>query len=182
MHQRDGEGLTWILGVFRTNILVARIQNILIHQRRPWRHLPEKADLDRIADLDPLPLLHEDLPRVLASVFAVQAGHAVLLRVVALFERLQRRHQVVAARDAGGDDALGDAGGDGAFDDGGDGVHGSDDFGLELRGDVEFDLLEEVFGGAEATDDEDVLEEGRYVSSDRKIWRTLEHRRGGSLT
>lgn len=80
---------------------------------------------------------------------------------MAFFERLQRRHQVVAAGDTGGDDALGDAGGDGAFDDGGDRVHGSDDFGLELWGDVQFDLLEEVFGGAEATDDEDVLERGK---------------------
>ena len=61
------------------------------------------------------------------------------------------------AGDPRGDDALGDAGGDGAFDDGGDGIHGADDFGLELRGDVEFDLLEEVFRGAEAADDEDVL-------------------------
>lgn len=152
---------TGILGIFGTDILIARIQNILVHQRRPRRHLAEKANLDRLADLDALPFLHEDLPRVLAAVLAVQAGHAVLLRVMAFFERLQRRHQVVAARDTGGDDALGDAGGDGAFDDGGDRVHGSDDFGLELWGDVQFDLLEEVFGGAEATDDEDVLERGQ---------------------
>ena len=76
---------------------------------------------------------------------------------MALLERLQRRHEVVAARDARRDDALGDAGRDGALDDGRDGVHGPDDFGLELRGHVQFDLLEEVFGGAEAADDEDVL-------------------------
>ena len=55
---------------------------------------------------------------------------------MAFLERLQRRHEVVAARDAGRDDALGDAGRDGALDDGRDGVHGPDDFGLELRGHV----------------------------------------------
>lgn len=78
---------------------------------------------------------------------------------MALFERLQGGHEVVAAGDAGRDDALCDAGCDCAFYDGGDRVHGSDDFGLELRRDVKFDLLEEVFGGAEAADYEDVLYE-----------------------
>lgn len=56
-----------------------------------------------------------------------------------------------------GDDALSDAGGDGAFDDGGNRVHGADNFRLKLGGDVEFDLLEEVFRGAEAANDQDVL-------------------------
>ena len=77
--------------------------------------------------------------------------------MVALFERLERSHEVVPPGDARGDDALGDAGGDGAFNDGGDGVHRPHDLVLELGWDVEFDLLEEVFGGAEAADDEDVL-------------------------
>lgn len=88
---------------------------------------------------------------------------------MALSERLQGGHEVVAAGDAGCDDALGDAGCDGAFDNGGDGVHRSDDFGLELWRDVEFDLLEEVFGGAEAADYEDVLDEGgELVCGERK--------------
>lgn len=59
--------------------------------------------------------------------------------------------------DTGGDDAFGDTGGDCTFDDGGDRVHGADDLGLVLWGHVEFDLLEEVFGGAETADDKDIL-------------------------
>ena len=59
--------------------------------------------------------------------------------------------------DAGRDDALGDTGRDGAFDDGRNGIHGADDFGLELRRDVEFDLLEEVLRSSEAADDKDIL-------------------------
>ena len=59
---------------------------------------------------------------------------------------------------AGGDDSFSDTGCDGAFDDRCDRVHGTDNFGLELGWDMEFDLLEEVFGSTEATDDEDVLE------------------------
>lgn len=56
-----------------------------------------------------------------------------------------------------GDDPFRDTGRDGSFHDGSDGVHRTDDFGLELRWDVEFDLLEKIFGGAEPTDDEYVL-------------------------
>lgn len=77
---------------------------------------------------------------------------------MAFFERLEGCHEVVATSDAGCDDPLGDTRRDGAFDDGGDGVHGPDDFLLELGWNVEFDLLEEVFGSAEAADDEDVLQ------------------------
>ena len=77
---------------------------------------------------------------------------------MAFFEGLQGRHEVVTASYAGGDDALGDTSSDGAFDYSSDGVHRANDLGLELRGDVEFDLLEEVFGSTEATDDEDILE------------------------
>lgn len=101
--------------------------------------------------------MHENLPRILTPVFPIQTRHAVLFGVITFFERLERRHEVVPAGDAGGDDAFGDASGHGAFDDCGDGVHGADDFGLELGWDVEFDLFEEVFRGTEATDYEDVL-------------------------
>lgn len=54
--------------------------------------------------------------------------------------------------------SLGDAGCDRAFDDGCDRVHGAYDFGLELWGHVQLDLLEKVFRGAKATDNKNVLE------------------------
>lgn len=65
------EGHTWILGILWADILVTSVQYILIHQRCPGRHLSEEAHLDRLADLDPLALLHKDLPRVFAAVLAV---------------------------------------------------------------------------------------------------------------
>ena len=156
---RGGEwGLTRIFGIFRADVFVACVEDVLVHQRSSRRDLSEEADLDWLANLDPLALLDEYLSGVLASVFAVEGWDAVLLGVVALFERLEGGHEVVAASDSGGDDTLCDAGCDSTFDDSGDRVHGTDDLGLELRWDVEFDLLEEVFGGTEATHDEDVLE------------------------
>lgn len=114
------EQLTGILGVLRADIVVAGVQDILVHERGARRDLAEEGHLDRLADLDLLALLHEDLARKLAAVLAVERRHAVRLRVVALLERLQRRHEVVPAGHAVGDDALRDAGRDGAFDDGGD--------------------------------------------------------------
>ncbi len=160
--------LTRILGVFRANVLVARIQDILIHQGRSRRHLPEEADLHWLSNLDPLSLLHKDLPCILASIFAVQTRYPVLFRVMAFFERLQGRHEVVAASYAGGNDSLGDTGCDGAFDDGSDGIHRSNDLGLELWGNVELDLLEEIFGSTEAPDDKDILNRRRLVPVMRK--------------
>lgn len=154
---RKGKKHTRILSILRTNILITSIKHILIHERRPRRDLPKKANLHGLPNLNPLPLLHKDLPRILTPIFPVKTWDAVGFGVVAFFERLEGRHEVVAARDAGGDDALGDAGGHGAFDDGGDGVHGAHDFGLELGWNVELDLLEEVFRGAEAANYEDVL-------------------------
>jgi len=68
-----------------------------------------------------------------------------LLGVMAFFEWLQSRHEVVAPSDSGCDDAFCDAGCDRTFDNSCDGVHGADDFGLELGWNVELDLLEEVF-------------------------------------
>ena len=78
--------------------------------------------------------------------------------MVAFFKGLQGRHEIVTASYTGCDDALGDTSSDGTFDYSGDGVHRANDLGLELRGDVKFDLLEEVFGSTEATNDEDILE------------------------
>ena len=143
--KKEEKRLTRILGILRAHIIITSIQNILIHKRRPRRNLSKKANLNRLANLNTLPLLHKDLARVLAPILAVQARNTVLLWMVTLLEGLQRGHEVVSACDAVRDDALGDAGCDGAFDDGCDRVHGADDFGLELRGHVEFDLLEEVF-------------------------------------
>ena len=77
--------------------------------------------------------------------------------MVAFFERLKGRHQVVTTSNAGCDDSLSDTGSNGAFDDGGDGIHRTDDFRLELRRDMEFDLLEEILGSAKATNNEDIL-------------------------
>lgn len=119
--------LTWILCVFRTNVIVTSIKNVLIHEGGTGGDLAEKGDLDGLANLDALALLDEDLARVLAAVLAVERGDAVLLRVVALLEGLQGGHEVVAAGDAVCDDALCDAGGDGALDNGSDRVHGADD-------------------------------------------------------
>lgn len=50
------------------------------------------------------------------------------------------------------DDFFGDISCDGIFDDSGDGIYGLDNFGLELRWNMQFDLLEEVFGSIEVID------------------------------
>jgi hypothetical protein len=80
-----------------------------------------------------------------------------LFWVVTFFEGLKGSHEVMSTCDTVGDDTFGDTCCDGSFDNGGDGVHGTDDFGLKLWWDVEFDLLEEVFGGTKTTDDEYIL-------------------------
>jgi hypothetical protein len=140
-----GVELTRILCILRTNIIVTSIKNILIHQRRPRRNLPKEANLNRLPNLNPLSLLHKNLAGILAPIFAIERRDTVLLGMVTFFERLKSGHEVVPTGDTVGDDALGDTCCDGAFDDGGDTVHRTDDFGLELWRDVEFDLLEEVF-------------------------------------
>lgn len=137
--------LTRVLGILRANILITRIQNILIHQRRTRRDLPKERHFHWLTILDPLSLLHKDLPCILASIFAVETRDTVLFWMMTLFERLESRHQVVASSYTRCDDALGDTRCDCTFDNGGDRVHGADNFGLELRGNVELDLLEEVF-------------------------------------
>jgi len=142
---RDSIKPTGIFGVLWADVVVTSIQDILIHERRTRRDLSEERDLDWLANLDTLTFLHKNLASVLASVLAVQRGDAVLFWVVAFFERLKCGHEVVSTSDTVRDDSLCDTGCDSALDDSGDGVHGSDDLGLELRGHVEFDLLEEVF-------------------------------------
>lgn len=137
--------LTRILGILGADVLIASVQNVFVHERCTWRHLSEERDLDRLANLDSLALLHEDLAGVFASVFAIERGHSVLFGVVAFFEGLQGCHEVVTTCNTRSDDTLGNTSSDSTLDDGGDGVHGTDDLVLELRRDVQLDLLEEVF-------------------------------------
>lgn len=152
------KGLTRIFGVLGADVVIARVQDVFVHEGSAGRDLSEERDFDGLADLDALALLHEDLARVLAAVLAVEGGDPVLLWVVALLEGLQGGHEIVPAGDAVCDDAFCDSCGDGALDDGGDRVHGPDDLGLELGRHVELDLLEEVFRRTETTDDKYVLE------------------------
>jgi len=104
--------------------------------------LTEERDLDGLACLDTLTLLHKDLASVFASVLSVQAGHTVLLWVVALLEGLQSGHEVVSTSDTRCDNTLGDTGSDGTLDDSGNRVHGSHNLRLELGRNMELDLLE----------------------------------------
>lgn len=89
--------------------------------------MSEERDLDWLANLDSLTLLHENLARVLAAIFAVERRYTVLLGVVALFERLEGGHEVMPTRNTVCDNSFCDTGCDGSLDDGGDGVHGTDD-------------------------------------------------------
>lgn len=102
--------------------------------------------------------MHKDLSGELAAILAIEGGNTVSLGVVALLERLQGTHEVVATSHTVGDDAFGDTSSDGTLDNGSHGVHGADNLGLELGRDVKLNLLEEVFGGTETTDNQDVLE------------------------
>ena len=79
--------------------------------------------------------------------------------MVSLFEGLQGCHEVVTTSYSGCDDTLRDTSRYRAFNDSCDRVHGADDFGLELWGDMELDLLEEVFGCAKTANDKDILKD-----------------------
>ena len=70
MEERKRE-LTRIFGVFWTDIFVAGIQDIFIHEGCARSDLSEETDFHRFAILDALALLHEDLAGIFASVFAV---------------------------------------------------------------------------------------------------------------
>ena len=61
------------------------------------------------------------------------------------------------ASDTRSDDSFCDTCRNSSLDDSCYGVHGSDNLGLELWRDVEFDLLEEVLGGAEAAHNKNIL-------------------------
>jgi hypothetical protein len=64
--------LTGIFGIFGANIIITRIQDILVHQCCTRSYLSEERNLHRLANLHSLALLHEDLSSELASVLAVQ--------------------------------------------------------------------------------------------------------------
>jgi hypothetical protein len=141
-HLKEGRELTRIFGVLRTDVIIASVENILIHECCARCHLPEKRDLDWLANLDSLALLHENLTSILASVFAVERGYAILFRVVAFLEGLEGCHKIVSSSNTVRDDTLGDTSGDSTLYNGGDGIHRSNYLGLELWRHVEFNLLE----------------------------------------
>lgn len=66
-----GAQLTWIFSVFRANIFIARVQDVLVHESRPRRYLSEEANLDRFTNLNSFALLYKDLSGVLAPIAAV---------------------------------------------------------------------------------------------------------------
>jgi hypothetical protein len=122
--------------------------------------LAEKADLDRLTDLDSLSLLHEYLSGILAPIPTIKTGNTVLLRVVSFFEGLECGHQIMSTRNTMGNHSFCDTCCHGALDNRSDGVHWSDDFGLILRRYVQLDLLEEILRCAEPTYYEHVLQLG----------------------
>lgn len=136
--------LTGILGVLGAYVVVTGIQDILIHESGARSDLSEERDLDRFAVLDLLALLHKDLSSELAAVFAVERGYTVGFGVVTLLERLKSSHEVVTTCHTVCDDSFRDTSSDSTLDDSSDRVHRSDDLGLELRGNMELDLLEQV--------------------------------------
>ncbi|KAI6753122.1 hypothetical protein HG531_005291 [Fusarium graminearum] len=152
--------------VFGTDVIVASIQDIFVHEGSAWGNLSEEGNLDRLAVLDLLALLDEDLAGEFAAILSVKGGYTVGFRVVALLERLKSSHEVVSTGDTVGDDSLCDTSSNSTLHNGSHGVHGSDNLGLELGGNVELDLLEEVLGGTETTDNQDVLK-STVLSLDR---------------
>jgi hypothetical protein len=120
--------------------------------------LTEEANFDGLANFDPLSLLDEYLPGVLAAVTAIKTGNTVLFGVVAFLERLECGHQVVPTRNTVSDNSLCDTRSHGTLYNRSDRVHGSDNLGLILRRYVQLDLLKEILRGAESTDDEHILQ------------------------
>lgn len=160
----------WVLRIFRANIFITRVEDVLIHQSCPGRHLSEEADLHWLPNLHSLSFLHEDLPRVLAAILSIQRGNTVLFRVMAFSERLESSHQIMPSGDTGSDDTFSDTGSNCTLDNGSDRVHGTDYLGLVLWWHVESNLLEQIFGSTETANDKDVL--GRRQSA-RRLGRLL---------
>ena len=149
--------LTRIFGIFRADVLVASVQDILVHQSGAWCNLPEEANLNWLANLDALSLLYEYLPCILASVLTVKAGHSVLLWVVAFLERLEGSHEVMPASNARCNNSLSDTSSDSTLDNSCHRIHGTNHLSLELRWNMKLDLLKEVFGSAKTTHNKNVL-------------------------
>ena len=84
--------LTRVFGILWAHIVIAGIQDVLIHQRRTRRDLPKERDFDGFPNLDPLALLHEDLTGILAPILTIERRNSILLRMVAFLERLERCH------------------------------------------------------------------------------------------
>jgi hypothetical protein len=104
--------------------------------------LSEERNLDWLSNLDSLSLFHKDLPGELASIFAIKRWHTVGLWVMSFLEGLKSCHEIMSPSNTGGDDSFSDASCDSAFDNSGYGIHRSYNLGLELRWDMELDLLE----------------------------------------
>jgi hypothetical protein len=62
---------TWILGIFGTDIFVASVQDVLIHQCCSRCDLAEETNFDRLTDLDAFAFLYEYLTGILASVLTI---------------------------------------------------------------------------------------------------------------
>lgn len=150
--------LTRILGILWADIIVTGIQDIFVHEGSSRSNLSEKGHFVRLPVLDFLSLVHKDLSRELASVLAIERRDSVGLGVVALLEGLQCGHEVVASGNTVSNDSLRNTSGNGTLDDGSHRVHGSNHLGLELRGHMKLDLLEQVLGSTKSTDNQDVLE------------------------
>ena len=170
--ERKGE-LTRILDVFGAHVVITCIENILVHESCARSDLAEKGDLDGFANFDSLALLNKDLTGKFAAVLAVQGRHPVLLRMMPLLERLERGHQIVSSGHTVRDDSFSDSSSRSTLNNGGDRVHGPDDLGLELRGHVELDLLEEILRCTEAANDENVLYHCQYLRSSCKSGQGL---------
>lgn len=152
---------TRIFCILWTDIFIASVENILVHQRCSWCYLSKEGHLDRLSNLYPLALLHEDLAGILAPIFSVKTRYTILFRMVPLFEGLESSHEIMPTCNTRRDNALGDASSNSTFDNCGDGVHGAYDLRLKLRGHVEFDLLEQILRSSETSNDEYVL---TYIS------------------
>lgn len=147
-----------VLGVFGAYVVVASVQHIFVHEGSSGGDLSEERNLDSLSVLDLLALLDEKLAGKLASVLAIERGDTVSFGMVTLLEWLESAHEVMATSNTMRNNTLTNTGGNGSLDNGGHGVDGTNNLGLELRRNVKLNLLEEVLGGTETTDNKDVLQ------------------------
>lgn len=150
--------LTRILCILWADVVVTGVQDIFVHEGSSRGNLSEERHLVRFSILDFLSLVHKDLSRELASVLAIERRYSVGLGVVALLEGLQCGHEVVTSGDTVSNNTFRNTSGNSTLDNGSHRVHGSNHLGLELRGHMKLDLLEQVLGSTKSTDNQDVLE------------------------